>query len=139
MPDTSYFVVEAKLSGKKGYEKVVVLVDGDRGISIDTCAKITRSLSEELDALNMFEGSYTLEVSSPGVDYPLKSERQYVKNLGRLLNIDLANGNSVKGDLMKADHSGITLNMTKGKKQEKEELFIPYSDIKKSKVLVTFK
>ena len=139
MPDASYYVVEAKLSGKKEYKKVVVLVDGDSGISIDTCAKITRSLSEELDALNMFEGSFTLEVSSPGVDYPLKSERQYVKNLGRLLNIDHVNGNSIKGDLMEADHSGITLNMSKGKKQEKEELVIPYSDIKKSKVLVTFK
>ena len=139
LPDTSYYVVDVKLTGKKGYEKVVVLVDGDKGISIDVCAKITRSLSDELDELNMFEGSYTLEVSSPGVDYPLKSERQYLKNLGRSLNIDLVSGDNVKGNLIDTESSGITVEIDKGKKLDKEKLFIPFSDIKKSKVLVTFK
>ena len=139
LPDASYYVVDIKLTGKKGYEKVVVLVDGDKGISIEICAKITRSLSDELDEQNMFEGSYTLEVSSPGVDYPLKSERQYLKNLGRSLNIDLVSGDKVKGDLVEADNSGITIKIEKGKKKEKEKLFIPFSDIKRSKVLVTFK
>lgn len=139
LPDTSYYVVEVKLTGKKGYEKIVVLVDGDQGISIDICAKITRSLSDELDELNMFEGSYTLEVSSPGLDYPLKSERQYLKNLGRSLNIDLMSGDNVKGNLIDTDSSGITVEIDKGKKLNKEKLFIHFSDIKRGKVLVTFK
>jgi len=139
LPDTSYFVVDIKVSGKRGYEKVVVLVDGDEGISIDVCAKIARSLSDELDTLNMFEGSYTLEVSSPGVDYPLVTVRQYVKNLGRQLKIDLVSGDRVKGDLLEANGSGITITLDKGKKKEKEYLLIPFSDIKRSKVLVTFK
>jgi ribosome maturation factor RimP len=139
MPDDSYFVVDVKLVGKKGYEKVVVLVDGDKGISIDVCAEITRSLSNELDAIDIFDGSYTLEISSPGVDYPLSSERQYIKNLGRLMKIDLISGDRIKGDLLEADALGIKLNIDKGKKKEKENLFIPFSDIKSSKVLVTFK
>jgi len=139
LPDRSYYVVDVKLTGKRGNEKVVVLVDGDHGISIDICANITRSLSDELDELNMFEGSYTLEVSSPGVDYPLKLERQYLKNVGRALNIDLINGDNVKGNLIETDKSGLTIQIQKSKKQEGKKLFIPFAEIKRSKVLVTFK
>jgi ribosome maturation factor RimP len=139
LPDTSYYVVDVKLTGRRGNEKVVVFVDGDQGISIDICAGITRSLSDELDDLNMFEGSYTLEVSSPGVDYPLKTQRQYLKNLGRSLNIDLISGTKIKGNLIETDNSGITVKIENGKYKEKDKLFIPYSDIKRSKVLVTFK
>lgn len=139
LPDTSFYVVDVKVSGKTGYEKVVVLVDGDRGISIDICADIARSISFELDNLSLFEGSYTLEVSSPGIDYPLSSERQYMKNLGRRLKIDMMNGEVMKGSLLKTEGTGITLSIHKGKSKEEEHIYIPFSDIKKSKVLVAFK
>ena len=139
LPDDSFFVVDVKLTGKRGNEKVVILVDGDEGISVDTCADISRSVSEELESLNMFEESYTLEVSSPGLDFPLTSERQYNKNIGRQLKIDLISGERVKGDLTRTDNSGITLKINTGKKKEDEDLFIPFSDIKSSKVLVAFK
>jgi ribosome maturation factor RimP len=139
LPDSTYFVVDVKLSGKKGFEKVVVFVDGDKGLNIDICAAITKSLSNELDMMNLFEGNYTLEVSSPGIDYPLTSERQYHKNLGRQLRVDRKDGDILKCELLDTVESGITLLVEKGKKQEKKDVFIPYSDIKKSKVLVTFK
>ena len=139
LPDTSFFVVDVKLTGKRGNEKVLILVDGDKGISVGICADISRSVSEELELMNVFEGSYTLEVSSPGIDFPLKSERQYNKNVGRQLKIDLLNGERIKGELKETDNSGITLNIDRGKKKEKENLFIPFSDIKNSKVLVAFK
>jgi ribosome maturation factor RimP len=139
LPDPSYYVVDVKISGNRGGEKVLVLVDGDHGISVDTCARITRSLSNDLDEMNMFEGRHTLEVSSPGVDYPLKSERQYLKNLGRSLNIEMVSGDKIKGSLLETEHAGITIQVQKGKKYEKEKLYIPFSDIKRSKVLVTFK
>lgn len=139
LPDDSFFVVDVKLTGKRGNEKVVILVDGDEGISVDICADISRSVSEELELLNMFEESYTLEVSSPGLDFPLVSERQYYKNIGRQLKIDLINGDRVKGNLTGTDNSGITLKIDAGKKKENEDLFIPFTDIKSSKVLVAFK
>jgi ribosome maturation factor RimP len=139
LPNDAYFVVDVKLTGKRGHEKVVILVDGDEGISVDICADISRAVSEELELLNMFEESYTLEVSSPGLDFPLTSERQYNKNIGRQLKIDLLSGETVKGDLTGTDNSGITLKINKGKKKEDEDLFIPFTDIKSSKVLVAFK
>lgn len=139
LPDDSFFVVDVKLTGKRGNEKVVILVDGDDGISVDICAAVSRSVSEELELLNMFEESYTLEVSSPGLDFPLTSERQYHKNIGRQLKIDLLNGERIKGDLKETDNSGITLKINPGKKKENEDIFIPFSDIKSSKVLVAFK
>ena len=139
LPDDSFFVVDVKLTGKRGNEKVVILVDGDEGISVDICADISRSVSEELESLNMFEESYTLEVSSPGLDFPITSERQYNKNIGRQLKIELISGERVKGDLTRTDNSGITLKINTGKKKEDEDLFIPFSDIISSKVLVAFK
>ena len=117
----------------------MILVDGDECISVDICADISRSVSEELESLNMFEESYTLEVSSPGLDFPLTSERQYNKNIGRQLKIELISGERVKGDLTRTDNSGITLKINTGKKKEDEDLFIPFSDIISSKVLVAFK
>lgn len=139
LPNDSFFVVDVKVTGKRGQEKVVILVDGDEGISVNICADISRSVSEELELMNMFEESYTLEVSSPGLDFPLTSERQYNKNVGRQLKIDLLSGERIKGDLKGTDNSGITLNIDKGKKRGNEDLFIPFSDIKSSKVLVAFK
>ena len=139
LPDRSFFIVDVQLKGKRGAEKVVVLVDGDNGISIDTCARLSRSVSEELELMDVFQGGYTLEVSSPGIDFPLSSERQYLKNVGRQLKVELVNGDTIKGKLIGADASGITLNVKIDKKKEAEDLFIPFSDIKKSKVLVAFK
>lgn len=139
LPDDTYFVVDLKLSGQKGNEKIMVLVDGDDGISIDVCAEITRSLSRELENQDLFEGSYTLEVSSPGVDYPLQSKRQYLKNLGRRLRVDLVEGEVLTGELKEVNDGGIFLMVKKSKKQKEANVYASFEDIKKSKVLVAFK
>src|SRR4051794_17834098 len=72
------FLVDVIVSSRN-VSKITVIIDGDHGVTIDDCGKISRALSEKLDALNLDTGtaSYVLEVSTPGLDHPLKLRRQF--------------------------------------------------------------
>jgi ribosome maturation factor RimP len=76
---TDYFIVDVVYSGSGNNQKVTVLIDGDHGVDIDICASISRKLSMKIDELDLIPNKYVLEVSSPGVDYPLTSQRQIKK------------------------------------------------------------
>src|SRR5690606_37330679 len=63
---------------------ITVLLDADDGITIDRCIKINRALYKYIEETGLFpDNNFSLEVSSPGVDRPLQSHRQYLKNIGR--------------------------------------------------------
>src|SRR5690606_33091810 len=82
------FVVEVLISGKKIPKKVLIVIDGDHGVTIDDCAELSRVLSKQLDDRNFFgDDSYLLEVSTPGLEHPLKLRRQYHKNTGRKVKV----------------------------------------------------
>jgi ribosome maturation factor RimP len=89
----------------------------------------------------MMPEKYTLEVSSPGVDYPLKSERMYRKNIGRNLKVIQNDGSEIKGILESIDAEQITI--IEDKKRKKSEAIVPVSirliNIKESEVIVSFK
>lgn len=140
LTDPSHFLVDVVVSSRQGPRKVLVIVDGDQGIDIDTCARVSRDLSKALDEVTWMEENYTLEVSTPGVDHPLKFQRQYAKNIGRSLKVKLAD-RTVEGKLAAADAEKITLQEEKGsgKKKEVTTLDIPLAEIEKAFVLVSFK
>lgn len=139
-PDESFFLVDIQVKGNRGNEKIVILVDGDHGVDMETITAVSRAVSGELDRMEIFGGSYSLEVSSPGVDFPLQSVRQYRKNIGKSLYIVLQDNKNIRGELLDADDQGISIRLEQGtKKQSPAEAYIAYQDIKKSKVLVTFK
>lgn len=82
------FVVEVLLSGNKIPKRVLIIIDGDQGVTIDDCAELSRFLSKQFDERNYFgDDNYLLEVSTPGLDHPLKLKRQYYKNTGRNLKV----------------------------------------------------
>lgn len=140
LTDSSHFVVDVIVSAKKGPKKVMVLMDGDRGISIDDCVSMSRALSQALDEMAELEESYTLEVSTPGVDHPLRLNRQYPKNIGRNLRVKWAD-QLVEGKLEQVTDLAISLIVVegKGKKKEEKTVVIPFSEIEKAFVLVSFK
>src|SRR6187549_3524492 len=75
----------------KPTNNVKVFLDADGGLNIATCAKINRTLHVLIEEAALFpEGDFSLEVSSPGIDEPLRSLRQYRKNQGRSLEVTLA-------------------------------------------------
>lgn len=141
LSDPSHFVVEVDISKSKGPKKVKILLDGDEGVNIDDCADLSRAVSNEIEEKELIETAYTMEVSSPGIDYPLSSVRQYKKNIGRKLKIQLTDDKELKGELKHVADDVITIATSKGKgkNKEKEEVEIPLSNIKKTIVQISFK
>lgn len=139
--DNSQFLVDVVISSNKGPKKVLVLLDGDNGVTIEDCADLSRAISHELEERNLIEDAFKLEVSSPGVDYPLQSLRQYNKNTGRTVKITLKEGKDIKGVLKSSDENRILLDqeVKKGKKVEYKEVEIPMSEINKTIVQISFK
>ncbi len=133
------FLVDVKVTNSNGGHKVQLYIDGDQGIGIDACSSLSKKISVELDNENPFKGKLILEISSPGIDQPLKLQRQYYKNIGRKLKITLKEGSTKKGELLAVNDSGITINEEKkeGKKNIKyTESNILFENIDKAKVLV---
>ena len=142
LPDESHFVIDVEIS-EKGVQKLIkILIDADGGLNIKTCALVSRAVGEEIEAKDLLEEAYVLEVSSPGLDYPLISRRQYEKNVGRNIKITLEDNGEIEGALQAVDHSNIVLivkKKEKGKKATEEEVKVALEQIRKSIVLVSFK
>jgi len=140
--DASLFVVDV-IVGKHKPHKVSVILDGDKGVTIDDCSTLSRALSEDLDKLDLIKENYTLEVGTPGLDQPLKLKRQYVKNKGRGLKVLRKDKSTVQGQLTEVTETEIVLdaeNKVKGKnKIEISRTEIPFSEIEKAIVIVSFK
>lgn len=141
------FLVEIKMH-QNGL--LSVLVDGDNGVSIEDCAMISRHVGFHLEEENVIDRAYNLEVSSPGIDWPLTERRQYVKNMGRKLQIHLLDDDGVElikeGELLEVQDNGVRIaaeiknkNLPKGRKPKTEELVIPFEKIRTTKVLISFK
>ncbi|MGB4774886.1 MAG: ribosome assembly cofactor RimP [Daejeonella sp.] len=133
------FIVDIKMHGSG---LLTILVDGDQGVGIKDCAGISRHVGFYLEEENLIEQAYNLEVSSPGLDTPLTSMRQYQKNINRFLGVKLTGGINREGKLIKAENTGITIeenSKEKGKKSQLLESFIPFDQIIETKILVSFK
>ncbi len=116
---------------------VQVFLDSDTRITIDDCAEISRFLGDRLDEENVFPGRYTLEVSSAGMDEPLKKMRQYRKNIGRQVDVLLLNGIRKQGVLLYADDEKIQIEEVKREKHKTETIQhdISFIEIKNTKIL----
>ncbi len=133
------FIVDIKMHPNG---KLVILLDGDNGIGIDECAQVSRHVGFHLEEENVIETAYNLEVSSPGIDYPLSSPRQYAKNVGRNLGIKMKDGAKREGTLTGLTEDAITIEekvKEKGKKAQVIESVIPMDQITETKVLISFK
>ncbi|NJN41732.1 MAG: ribosome maturation factor RimP [Flammeovirgaceae bacterium] len=137
---SEHFLVAVKTNLRINPIRIVIVVDGDHGVSIDDCATISRSLSERMDEEVEID-DYTLEVTTPGVDQPLKLIRQYVRNKGRIVKVHLKNKDVVRGPLTEVDEDGITISAEKknGKKVTHVKQNIPFSEIEKTIVQIAFK
>lgn len=136
---TDLFLVDVKMHSNG---RLVILVDGEKGIGIADCAQISRHVGFHLEEENVLEDAYNLEVSSPGIDAPLVLPRQYVKNVGRQLSIKLADGSKKEGKLTGITEDAVIIeevNKEKGKKAETIEVVVPFSQITETKVLISFK
>jgi len=138
LTNPAHFLVEVVVSKHKPW-KFTVIVDGDQGITIDDCAALSRALNESLES--EISDPYTMEVSTPGLDHPLKLKRQYKKNIGRGLKVVGKDKRIVNGTLKQTEEEKIVIEteIGQGKKIEVKIIEIPFTEIEKAFVTVSFK
>ena len=122
---------------------MLILIDADNGLDIETCASISRQLAAWIEEIDLIKEAYILEVSSPGLDFPLLGERMYRKNQGRGIKVITYDGQTLKGQLADVGPEGFVVVPESKKKLKKNEVGpapIPviYSDVKKAQVQVSF-
>jgi ribosome maturation factor RimP len=138
--ENGIFIVDSEV--RKG-NHIRVYIDSLDGVTIEECAKVSRIIESGLD--REIE-DFDLEVSSPGLDAPLKVYPQYYKNVGRDVEIIRTSGIKIKGKLTGADKQGISIEVSddksnKADKTEKHTIrkeHIPFSDIKMTRLVINF-
>ena len=132
------FLVEAKIAPGNN---IKVFLDADNGITIEKCIKVNRALYKQIEESDMFpNGDFSLEVSSPGVEEPLKLHRQYKKNIGRTVEVTMDDGTKKEGKLSEVNDDEIIIEEKtgQGKKVVIKTTNILFNQVKHTKVLVTF-
>ena len=122
---------------------ITVVIDGDEPLRIEDCIAVSKHIESKFDReVEDFE----LRVFSAGIDQPYVQLRQYIKNIGREVEVSLMDGTIVKGILLAANEQHIQLEekVTKKKKQAtgtavEGVLTIPFSEIKQTKEIISFK
>ncbi len=136
--EPEYFLVSVRI---KPTNNIKVFLDGDKGLPIEKCVYFNRKLYKMIEESAFFpEGDFSLEVSSPGVDEPLKSHRQYTKNIGRLIEVLFKDDTKKLGKLIQVADTDLIIEETsgKGKKAIIQQTVIPFDNIKTATVQIQF-
>jgi len=129
---TSYFLVDVEVRGHKGTRVVEVYIDSVEDFGHDDLAVVSKEVGFLLDVEDVVDGSYKLEVSSPGIKRPLTMPQQYQKNVGRTLRVRYETDESeeiVVGDVMAADDDEVELELSSG-----ERLQLSYRSITQARI-----
>jgi ribosome maturation factor RimP len=132
------FLVEVRI---KPTNNIKVFLDADNGISIDRLVQFNRKLYRQIEEEQVFPNNdFSLEISSPGLDEPLKLNRQYKKNIGRFVEVMQADGTITEGKLISAEEDQVVVEEEKGKGKKKEMIqhIIPITNIKTTKIQIKF-
>ena len=135
-----FFILDVTVSAGTS-PKIKVVIDGDSGVSVDDCANISRQLNEAFDGSGLPD-DYSLEVTTPGVDQPLKLIRQYPKHTGRSLKIILKDGQTIRGKLLGVDKDVLKLEREASRKNmpaNELQTEIVFQEIEKTFVQISFK
>lgn len=122
---------------------IKVVIDGDNGVLVEDCMFISRAIEHNLDREDQ---DFSLEVTSAGATTPLKHQRQYKKNIGRILAVKTSDNQNIEAALVSADEESILLEwktrepkpIGKGKVTVKKQSKIDYKDILEAQVVIKF-
>ncbi len=124
------FLVDCKISKSN---QITVYVDGFQKFSIDDCRRINNAIEAGLDR---DKEDFDLTVSTPGLDKPFKVREQYIKYMGKGIQVILKDGKKIIADLQSVNDDGIQIAYRKNKKQFQENLM--YDEISKTKPCINF-
>jgi ribosome maturation factor RimP len=129
-------LVDIELLGR-GKVLLRAVIDRENGITLDDCEKFSRSFAAVLDVEDLFSGPYTLEVSSPGLDRPLKDSKDFGKNKGKLVRIvtseKISNQNFFIGRIEDIDVSYVKI------RTNEREFDIPFDKISRARLEIELK
>jgi ribosome maturation factor RimP len=136
----SLFLIEMNITPDN---KIKVVIDGDRGVTLKDCVSVSRKVEHNLDRE---EQDFSLEVASAGATAPIVNARQYNKNKGRTLQVKTLAGEQFEGKLDSITEQTIKLTwkarepkpIGKGKVTVQKEQEIDFSDIDEAKVIIKF-
>jgi ribosome maturation factor RimP len=135
--EKGFFLVDIQV---KPSGKIMVFADNFKGITLDDCVSITQLIESKIDRNHE---DYELEVSSPGIDNPLKLPVQYKKNAGRFIRVVTTEGDFREGRIREADEEKFILEPIANKKTEKKmvekqphSIEIAYSSVKTAKLII---
>ena len=144
---TDLFLVDIKIDSSN---KIIVLLDGFNGVGINDCVSISRDVENNLDR---DQGDFELQVSSAGLDMPLKVKQQYEKNIGRTVKILTLDGHKHEGILTFVNDEYLNIQYEEKVRidgRKKKELitqvgkyYFEHDDddkkIKETKIIISFK
>jgi ribosome maturation factor RimP len=134
----AHFLVEVRI---KPTNNVKVFIDSDEGLPLSAIVSYNRALYKKLEESAVFPADdFSLEVSSPGLDEPLKNRRQYTKNIGRFIEVLLNDTTKKEGKLLEVTEEGFLIETEegKGKKKVVNQETVLFTDIKTTKIQVKF-
>ncbi|MBC7861340.1 MAG: ribosome assembly cofactor RimP [Bacteroidia bacterium] len=138
---TELFLIELKISQAN---RIEVFIDGLNGLTIKDCVGVSRHIESSLDReVEDFE----LSVSSPGAEQPFKVNNQYLKNIGRKVEVITYGGQTLEGILVQATENEVEIESSVKRKKEigkgnilvKEKTVLNKNQIKQTKVVLSFK
>lgn len=143
-------IIEAAVRGEGAFvvdtiikptNNIQLYIDKQEGLTIADCVKVSRKIEALLDR---DVEDYELNVSSPGLDEPFKVVEQYIKNIGRKVEVLTIENQIITGELLKADDKGVEIQVTKKEKVNNKKQIITniihlnYNQIKKTKIVIIF-
>jgi len=131
----SLFLVDVKVGIGN---RIKVRVDSDESVLVHDCRALSKFIESNLDRE---KEDFELEVSSAGIDFPLTNIRQYIKNIGRSVQVLTVDGSTYKGKLLAATESEIEVaneKKEKGKKVVVENTTVDFNKIKETKIVISF-
>jgi len=134
-----YRLVRLRLMGGKRKTLQILAERPDGQMDVEDCAKLSRAISEVLEAADPISEEYVLEVSSPGIDRPLTAAEDYVRFAGHEARVELAHGvdgrRRFKGLLIGLEGNDVVMDVTDV--NENRRVRFPVSDVSEAKLLLT--
>jgi ribosome maturation factor RimP len=142
LKDTSNYLIEVHVSTSN---KIRVFIENDEHVSIQDCIALSKHIEHSLDRESE---DFELEVSSPGIDQPLKHDRQFKKYQGKDVAVTLNDGKQIQGKLIELKDNQIILSPKANKKLKKQptltsfsddsNVSIPLADAKETRLVIVF-
>lgn len=135
--ETGVELVDVEVKGARGSRVVRLIADAEDGLDVDRIAELSRRVGELLDADDVIDGAYTLEVTSPGVDRPLRTERDFRRNVERDVRVvrtrdamDRGEKGEVTGTIVEVRDGTVVLDV------DGDELEVPLGDVDHGKIVL---